>query len=161
CPMKRSASATLVVAACMAAVWTAAFIAPHAQSRRGNDQGNDQNNRTFDRTIAANARDLFARGRDVFRHDTFGDEHFWRDTIHLHQAIEGARFGGVGDGISPATALALGLKVDAAALPESLIEDIKHGRVNLNDPATTLALLRLNAVVGVVGFGNNGKGGLQ
>src|SRR5262249_2216842 len=118
-------------------------------------------NRTFDRTIAANARDLFARGRDVFRHDTFGDEHFWGDTIHLHQAIEGARFGGVGDGISPATALALGLKGDAAPLPESLIEDIKHGRVNLNDPATTLALLRLNAVVGVVGFGNNGKGGLQ
>src|SRR5215467_9246975 len=77
--MKRSASATLVVAVCMAAVWTAAFIAPRAQSRRGNDQGHDQNDRTFDLTIGANARDLFARGRDVFRHDTFGDEHFWGD----------------------------------------------------------------------------------
>jgi hypothetical protein len=72
----------------------------------------------------------------------------------LHQAIEGKKFGGTGNGISPATALALGLKVDVNALPDDLIEQLKKGRVNLDDPATTLALLKLNAVVGVTGFFN-------
>ena len=63
--------------------------------------------------------------------------------------------GGVGPGVSPATALAVGLKVDVDALPASLIAAIKEGKVNLNDPATTLALLKLNSVVGVTGFFNH------
>ena len=158
--MKKSAWATLVVALCMATVWTAAFVAPHAQTATSNSHG-DRDDRGFDRTIAANALDLFARGRETFRFDTFADEHFWGDTLKLHEAIEGARFGGVGGGISPATALSLGLKVDSAALPEALVENLRRGRVDLNDPATTLALIRLNAVVGVVPFGTNAKGGLQ
>src|SRR5262249_2994323 len=120
-----------------------------------------QDDRTFDNAIAVNARSLFASGRTIFRFDTFGDERFWGDTLKLHQAIEGARFDGVGGGISPAAALGLGLKVDAAALPESLLENIRRGRIDLNDPANTLALLRLNAVVGVIPFGTNSKGGLQ
>ena len=94
-------------------------------------------------------------GRQTFRYDTFGDEAFWGDTVHLHAAIEGAGLGGVGAGVSPATALAVGLKVDQDALPASLGAAIKNGKVNLDDPATTLALLKLNAVVGVTGFFND------
>jgi hypothetical protein len=97
---------------------------------------------------------LIGDGRQTFRFDTFGDEAFWGDTLKLHQAIEGSGFGGVGAGVSPAAALAVGLKVDADALPRSLVEDVLAGRVDLNNPATTLALLKLNAVVGVTGFFN-------
>src|SRR5262249_20899591 len=95
------------------------------------------------------ARELIEAGRHTFRFDTFGDEAFWGDTIRLHQAIEGSRFGGVGAGVSPKTALAVGLKVDVDALPAALVQALRHGQVNLDDPATTLALLRLNAVIGV------------
>lgn len=94
---------------------------------------------------------LVDQGRAVFRDDTFGDETFWGDTLKLHRAIEGAALGGVGAGVSPATALSVGLKVDVDRLPTSVIEAIKAGQVDLNDPATTVALLRANAVVGVVG----------
>lgn len=103
---------------------------------------------------AAAASALLADGRHTFRFDTFGDEAFWGDTLKLHEAIEGSALGGVGPGVSPRTALAIGLKVDAEALPSSLVADLEAGRVNLDDPATTLALLRLNAVVGVTGFFN-------
>ncbi|HET9330792.1 MAG TPA: hypothetical protein VFO23_09715, partial [Steroidobacteraceae bacterium] len=98
------------------------------------------------------ARELIAAGRHTFRFDTFGDEAFWGDTLRLHQAIEGSRFGGVGAGVSPKTALAVGLKVDVDALPGALIQALRRGQVNLDDPATTLALLKLNAVIGVTGF---------
>ena len=91
-------------------------------------------------------------GRHTFRFDTFGDEGFWGGTIRLHEAIEGGRFGGVGPGVSPRAALAVGLKVDVDALPAALVQSLKSGQVNLDDPATTLALLKLNAVVGVTGF---------
>ena len=104
--------------------------------------------------IAQNEQQLIQAGRQTFRFDTFGDEAYWGDTLKLHQAIEGSTYGGVGPGVSPATALAVGLKVDADALPESLVEDLRAGRVDLNTPATTLALLKLNAVVGVTGFFN-------
>jgi len=105
---------------------------------------------------AQHALDLVDEGRQTFRYDTFGDEVFWGDTLKLHQAIEGAALGGVGPGVSPRTALAVGLKVDVDALPHSLQSDLQHGRVNLDDPATTLALLKLNAVVGVTGFFQDG-----
>src|SRR5882672_10062611 len=71
----------------------------------------------------------------------FGDEVFWTDTLKLHQAIEGSKFGGVGGGVSPKTALSVGLKVDAAALPPAVVDAIKKGKVNLDDPATTLTLI--------------------
>jgi hypothetical protein len=102
--------------------------------------------------ITANGLRLIDQGRSIFRFDTFGDQAFWGDTLKLHQAIEGAANGGVGPGVSPRTALAVGLKVDVDALPEDLVERLEEGRVNLDDPATTLALLKLNAVVGVTGF---------
>jgi hypothetical protein len=107
-----------------------------------------------DPSIDANAKRMIAEGRQVFRFDTFGDEAFWGDTLQLHQAISGAKHGGVGPGVSPATALAVGLKVDVDALPPSVIQALKLGQVNLNDPSVTLALLKLNSVVGLTGFFN-------
>jgi len=94
-------------------------------------------------------------GRHTFRYDTFGDQAYWGDTLKLHQAIEGAKLGGVGLGVSPRTALAVGLKVDVDALPPSLVEQLKAGKVNLDAPATTLALLKLDAVLGVTGYFNS------
>lgn len=92
------------------------------------------------------------QGRRIFRYDTFGDEAFWGGALNLHQAIAGEKLGGVGPGVSPKTALSVGLKVDADALPANLVEQIKAGKVNMDDPATTLALLKLNSVIGVTGF---------
>jgi hypothetical protein len=106
----------------------------------------------FDTEILASAMRLLDEGKQTFRFDTFGDEAFWGDQLRLHEAIAGAKFGGVGDGVSPRTALAVGLKVDSQALPASLIDQIKAGKVDLDDPAITLALLKLNAVIGVTGF---------
>ena len=60
---------------------------------------------------------LAQQGKNIFRNDTFGDQDFWGGTLQLHKAIEGAQHGGVGPGVSPATALAVGLKVDQDALP--------------------------------------------
>jgi hypothetical protein len=99
--------------------------------------------------------DLIAEGKHIFRFDTFGDEDFWGGQLQLHQAIQGEQFGGVGPGVSPATALAVGLKVDVEALPRSLRRQLQQGKVDLDDPAVTLALLKLNAVVGVQGFFND------
>jgi hypothetical protein len=108
----------------------------------------------IDRENLRNARNMFLEGQETFRYDTFGDEAFWGDQLQLHQAIQGEQFGGVGPGVSPATALAVGLKVDVDALPPNLIQRLKRGRVDLDDPAVTLALLELDAVVGVTGFFN-------
>jgi hypothetical protein len=106
---------------------------------------------TFDEVVKRNAEKMLEEGRRIFRFDTFGDEAFWGGALKLHQAIAGERNGGVGPGVSPATALAVGLKVDAEALPDDVLRAIRRGRLNLNDPAVTLALLDLNAVVGVTG----------
>ncbi len=108
-----------------------------------------------DAAINQHGESLVDQGRQIFRFDTFGDQDFWGGTLHLHEALEGAKLGGVGPGVSPATALAVGLKVDQDALPAQLVQQIRAGKVNLNDPATTLALLKLNAVVGVTGFFNS------
>jgi hypothetical protein len=109
-----------------------------------------------DRTTE-NAARMITTGRKIFRFDTFGDESFWGGALRLHEAIAGEANGGVGPGLSPKAALGLGLKVDAAALPRSLVQAIKRGAVNLDDPAVTLALLKLKAVVGVTGFFESGK----
>jgi hypothetical protein len=113
-----------------------------------------------DETIRRNAERMLEDGRRIFRFDTFGDEAFWGDTLGLHRAIEGERFGGVGTGLSPAAALGLGLKVDAEALPPDVVNAIRRGRVNLNDPAVTLFLLDADAVVGVTARRDN-TGGLR
>ena len=112
----------------------------------------------FDGVISKNTESMIQAGRQTFRYDTFGDEAFWGDTIHLHQAIAGEKLGGVGPGVSPKTALSVGLKVDADALPASLVAEIKSGKVDLAAPATTLALLKLDSVLGVTGrFAADGK----
>src|SRR6187549_951882 len=108
--------------------------------------------------VERHALEQVQQGRDTFRYSTFGDEAFWGDGIGLHLAIAGAANGGVGAGVSPATALSVGLKVDRAALPRSLQRDIARGKVDLDDPATTLELLKLDAVVGVTGiFDDRGR----
>lgn len=104
--------------------------------------------------VKDNALLMIDQGRQTFRFDTFGDEAFWGDTIKLHQAIQGSKFGGVGAGVSPKTALSVGLKVDVDALPQDLVDKLKNGTLDLDDPANTLALIKLNAVVGVTGFFN-------
>lgn len=86
---------------------------------------------------------LVAQGKDIFRFDSFGDEVYWTDTLRMHEVIE--------SGVSPKTALAVGLKVDSDALPESVKSALAAGQVNLDDPATTVTLLKLNAVVGIKG----------
>lgn len=96
-------------------------------------------------------KSLVQEGKHIFRFDTFGDEEFWSGLLHLDKAIAGAANGGFGSGVSPQTALAVGLKVDAEALPQEVVAGIQSGAVNLDDPSTTLALLKLNAVVGVKG----------
>ena len=109
---------------------------------------------------ASNALQLTDQGRTAFRFDTFGDEDFWGGVLGLHKTIEGAAAGGLGPGLSPTAALGLGLKVDVDALPSNVLQQLNRGAINLNDPAVTLTLLKLNAIVGVTGF-FNASGGLQ
>src|SRR6185437_8868144 len=92
---------------------------------------------------------LVAQGKDIFRFDSFGDEDFWSTVLHIDKAIAGSANGGFGGGVSPKSALAVGLKVDAEALPPDVVPGIRSGAIPLDDPATTLALLKLKAVVGI------------
>jgi hypothetical protein len=135
----------------LAAAAVAAFVVVTAASSSGPSDPSFRPKGPDD-AITQHALDALREGRQTFRYDTFGDEAFWGDALKLHQAIAGAANGGVGPGLSPRAALAAGLKVDVDALPGSLQSDLRHGRVNLDDPAVTLALLKLNAVVGVTGF---------
>ncbi len=86
---------------------------------------------------------LVADGREIFRFDTFGDEKYWTDTLRMHEVVQRA--------VTPAVALSVGLKVDADALPQAVKDALAAGAVDLNSTATTLALLKLNAVVGLKG----------
>jgi hypothetical protein len=100
-----------------------------------------------DRVTGLNQRPLdpalVAQGQSVFRFDTYGDESFWTDTLQLNQVVQSS--------VSPKTALAVGLKVDLDTLPASVRAALQAGQVNLDDPATTVTLLKLGAVVGVIG----------
>ena len=109
---------------------------------------------SFDAAINQNAQRMLDEGRRIFRFDTFGSEDFWGGKLRLHEAIVGQKLGGVGPGVSPKMALSLGLKVDAEALPTELVAAIKAGKVDMNDPASTVALLKATAVVGVTAFLN-------
>jgi mono/diheme cytochrome c family protein len=92
---------------------------------------------------AAERAALVAQGKQVFRFDSFGDETQWTDTLHMHEVIRTA--------VDPTTALSVGLKVDAQALPAAVVTGIQNGSVDLKSPATTVALLKLDAVVGLKG----------
>ncbi len=99
---------------------------------------------------------LVEEGKQIFRFDAFGDEDFWSGLLHIDKAIAGEANGGYGPGVSPNTALAVGLKVDAEALPPDVVAGIISGAISLTEPASTLALLKLNAVVGVKANFNQG-----
>ncbi|HEX7890101.1 MAG TPA: c-type cytochrome [Ramlibacter sp.] len=86
---------------------------------------------------------LRAQGRQIFRNDTFGDEIFWTDTLRINEPIEQA--------VTPRVALSVGLKVDSDALPPAVADAIRNGTANLDSTATTLALIKADAVVGVRG----------
>lgn len=118
----------------------------------GSDKAPKETLSKNDRMIEEHAQQMIQEGRRIFRFETFGSEAFWGEGLQLHRAIAGEKNGGVGGGVSPKTALAVGLKVDADALPQELRQQLNAGKVNLDDPATTLALLKLNAIVGVTGF---------
>ena len=135
-------SRVIIVAIAGAAAAAAALSAPKTGPNANATVGNA-------RAINDTSARLLNQGREVFRFETFGDEAWWTDTIQLHRAIEGQNHGGVGGGVSPATALSVGLKVDIDAIPKKIQNAIARGAVDLNDPAVTLALLQLDAVVGV------------
>jgi len=136
--MKRRAA--LVLAAGFIALLNYSIAASHSKESK------NDNNSNFLGSAEQNSQQLIDQGRQIFRFDTFGDEAFWGDQLQLHLAI---------NTLMPSQALSLGLKVDAEALPSSLVEAIKHGNVNLNDPSVTLALIKANAVLGVVGSFND------
>jgi hypothetical protein len=85
------------------------------------------------------------QGQSIFRFDTFGDEQLWTNVLRMHEVLPA---------VNPATALAVGLKVDLDALPPPVVDALRAGAVDLTDPAVTVELLRLNAVVGVKGTVN-------
>lgn len=143
--MKLRIVALLVVLASSAAVITLATA--HADSDK------DKNNKSvLSVSPEASARQLIDAGRNTFRFDTFGDEAFWTGQLQIQQSV---------NGLPPSTALQLGLKVDADALPSEVLEAIKHGKVNLNDPAVTRSLIKDNAVLGVVGSFDHGSSTLK
>jgi hypothetical protein len=138
---------TCLVVAGLVGIWTIAAARSHQDSVPAADR--QRHAEPFDNRILEHASDLFQQGRRIFRFDTFGDEAFWGGTLKLHEAIEGARFGGVGPGLTPAAALSLGLKVDVERVPASLINVLWQRRLDPNDPAVTLALLDADAIVGL------------
>ena len=126
----------------------------------GSSSAREQPQASGDQPVQTQATRLVDQGRQIFRFDTFGDEQFWGDSLKLHRAVAGAANGGVGPGLSPRAALGVGLKVDVDALPPELQQALQRGEVDLDDPAVTLALLKLRAVVGVTGFFDS-SGGLR
>ena len=128
----------LITAASIVFVFAMAFvisgIAPATQARQLSSAPSEADE--------AKRRD----GQAIFRFDTFGDEQLWTDVLRMHEVIPS---------VDPATALAVGLKVDVDALPPAVIDALRAGKVDLKDPAVTVELLRLNAVVGVKGTVND------
>jgi cytochrome c2 len=116
------------------------FLALFLTACDGGSNNRNQND------VAMEDPDLIEQGREIFRFDTFGDEAFWTDVLGMHEVIAAA--------VDPMTALSVGLKVDSEALPAAVVAGIQDGSVDLQDPATTIALLKLNAVVGLQGTGS-------
>jgi hypothetical protein len=119
----------------------------HIQKDKPDEPGNPN---AWDASIRSNMDEMFTKGKQVFRYETFGDEAFWTDKLKLHQAVAGEKYGGVGPGLTPKAALAAGLKVDLDILPAPLRNAIRDGKM-LDDVGVTMQLIKLNAVLGVVG----------
>lgn len=145
-------TAICVAALCGIVIASATPAARRHVSSTGHAAPAPQTQTGFDAEIVRHGQAMLDEGRRTFRYETFGSEAFWGDALQLHRAIVGEKNGGVGPGVSPKTALAVGLKVDVDALPASLKKLLAAGKVDLDDPATTIALLKLNAVVGVTAF---------
>src|SRR5437667_2597634 len=112
----------------------------------------------FNAAVNQNSERMMREGKEIFRYDSFGSEAFWGEKLQLHKAILRDKKGGLGKGLSARAALQVGLKVDSRKVPKLLVEVLKEGSVSLDDPDTTLELLRANAVVGVKGvFDNKGN----
>lgn len=129
------------------------------QKKTREKQDESGNPDAWSTSINDNAKDMLEKGKAVFRFETFGDEAFWTDQLQLHKAIADSKHGGMGEGLAPKAALAAGLKVDLGILPEFLRKKIQEGKF-LDDPLVTLELLKINAVIGVVGK-FDGKGNLN
>ena len=115
----------------------------------GNQQGTDVSDaaRSNNAERGDRHRDRLRRiGKNIFRFDTFGDEQLWTDVLRMHEVLPS---------VDPTTALAVGLKVDVDALPRSVIKALRAKQLDLHDPAVTVELLRLNAVVGLRGSVND------
>src|SRR6185369_3335999 len=113
----------------LCAFFLIALIAP-LRAKRGEKESQ------FLGSAEDNSKQLIDQGRQIFRFDTYGDEAFWTGQLQIQQSVSS---------VTPRMALALGLKVDSEALPPSVVEAIKHGRVNFDDPSVTLQLLKHNA----------------
>src|SRR6266540_1701527 len=133
-----------------------AFIqCKNTKSAERNTEDISGNPNAFEQSIKDNAENMLEKGKAVFRFETFNDEAFWTDKLHLEKAIEGDKHGGIGKGLSPKAALDAGLKVDLGVLPRFMRKQIREG---FDDPKVTLTLIKLNAVLGVVGkFNDDGS----
>jgi hypothetical protein len=146
--MKIHSSKTIIV------IGIIVFIISANQLTRCTNSSVGQTKKTVaerDDATTDNANKMLEEGKQTFRFETFGDETYWTDALQIDKAIAGEKNGGVGAGLSPKAALAAGLKVDMDVIPADVAAAIKAGKVNLDDPAVTLTLLQLNAVVGVKG----------
>lgn len=144
------------ILACVASITIMQCESPKKSQREASDESGDRD--AWNASIQKNASDMLDKGKAVFRFETFGNESFWTDKLQLHKAIADKGAGGIGEGLTPKAALDAGLKVDLDILPNVLREQIKEGKF-LDDVDATLALLKVNAVVGVVA--NFDKGNLK
>lgn len=149
-----TSKAVFIMAIIMFIAWVNSFTQKSNSKNKGPSMMKEKGD---DDRVMINAKKLIEEGKQIFRFETFGDEVFWSDALQLDKSIAGEKNGGVGPGLSPKTALSLGIKVDMDVIPADVAAAIKAGKVNLNDPAVTLTLLQLNAVVGVKGTFNAQK----
>jgi hypothetical protein len=122
--VKHTDSLSLLLVFAIVACKTAESAPEHATGKKAPEASQQEQ-------IEAHAKQMLAMGRDVFRDDTFASEEFWGGKLQLHKAILGEKQGGVGPGVSPRTALSVGLKVDAERVPKAVAEGIKNGTVSL------------------------------
>lgn len=141
-PQPRRAGAHAVLLITMVATAAASVVACGSGSAEA-DEGGVARATSAQRGERGNKSSMVEQGKTIFRFDTFGDETKWTDALRMHEVIRTA--------VDPATALSVGLKVDSEALPAAVVAGILNGTVNLNSPATTVALLKLGAVVGLQG----------
>ena len=150
---------TLVISTLVLVVLASRLIQCSTHEKTREKQDEPGNPDAWNSSINENASDMMEKGKAVFRFETFGDEAFWTDKLQLQKAIADEGHGGIGKGLTPKDALAAGLKVDLDILPEALKKKIKEGKF-LDDHLVTLELIKLNAVLGVVGK-FDGKGNLN